>query len=337
MRLSNADFDLIMRDYDSRQYRSNSLFLEKKKTLYKAIPELQLLDETLLKESASLAKKAAFLSDEEFSASLNRLTEQKKEGEKTRLRLMREGGFAPDYLTDIYECSLCSDTGFVFGEKCRCFHETATKLLKSREMLSRLPENAKFVHFKADYYEDNDYYEETGKNSRENALLALKKAKDYVEHFSSSSSNLIIYGNTGTGKSFLAGCIANALTEKSYSVAFVTAFQFYELLEKYSFQREEKSFSLAEDGVHYMMEADLLVLDDIGTEQDNRFTRTKLYEFINEKLLKEKPVILTTNLEPQGINEVYGERLLSRLIGNYDFIKLTGKDIRLKKKAESLD
>lgn len=337
MRLSNTDYERIMRDYDSKQYRSNALFLEKKERLYNSIPELKTLEEELATSFAESAKQSIFLPVSDFEKLSLELSEKRAKLQEERLALMEKHGFPPDYLEDIFSCSTCKDTGYVGGLKCHCFESIARKLLKNREFLSKLPENSRFNLFREDYYQETDYYEETGKNSRENALASLEIAKEFTEHFASSSDNLLIYGNTGTGKTFLAGCIANELADEGFSVSFITAFHFYGLLEKYHFHKSDKDYFETDDSVEYILNSDLLVLDDIGTEFVNQFTLTKLYEFINERLLKAKSTIITTNFDPQTIKKNYGERILSRLAGNYNFIKLTGEDIRMLKGSKDLD
>lgn len=337
MKLSNSDYELIMRDYDSKQYKSNTLLLERKAKLYETVPEIKEIENELASESAALAKKSASLTNEEFKELARLLTEKKERAQTEKQRLMEENGFPTDYLTDIFECPSCKDTGYADGKKCHCFEKKARLLLKNRELLSKLPSNARFSLFREDYYSADDVSEETGKTSRDNALAALSLAKDFVSRFGEEKENMLIFGNTGTGKTFLASCIANEIAEAGHSVSFVTAFQFFGLLEKLAFHKSDTDYSKVEDSVHFLLSSDLLVLDDIGTEIINSFTLTKLYEFINDRILNGKSTLITTNFDPQTINKVYGERILSRLAGNYSFIKLTGSDIRLMKGSKDLD
>lgn len=328
MQLSNSDYNRVMRDYDSKQYKSNLLYLERKRKLYESIPELKLLDEEITTSFATLAKDAIRLSSEDFSLQTKLLSKKKKEIRDKKLSLMKKHGFAFDYLTDIYECPDCKDTGFIDSQKCHCFNRTTESLFKNREVLTKLPENAKFSLFNENYYSKDDFHPETGKSSRDNALQALKQAKDFVKNFNLSPLNMLIYGNTGTGKTFLAGCIANELITEGTSVSFVTAFQFYNLFETVRFKKAEQDDLKAEDSIRTMMQSDLLVLDDIGTEVVNNFTLTKLYEVINDRLTDKKSTIITTNFDLTTIKKVYSERILSRLVGHYQFTKLTGNDIR---------
>lgn len=335
MKQIDADYDIILQDYDKKQYKSNQLQTERKKELYEKIPTLKEIDDEIVSISANIAR-LAVLGAEEEPSHLPSFIEKKKQLLSKKEALFLENGYPVNYLSNTYECNLCKDTGYVLGKKCHCFERALLSLQKQRDLTSVIPKEARFIAFRSDFYSDSPLPEEE-RTPRENALNALSFSENYVKNFKSQTENILFLGNTGTGKTFLSACIANALVEKGYSVYFVTAFRFFSVLEKYAFNRGSSDSTSPEETIDYMLRCDLLVLDDIGTEIINTFTLTKLYEFINERLTGGKATIITTNHTIFNIHKFYGERIFSRLIGNYNLIKLIGEDIRLLKGKSDLD
>ena len=88
------------------------------------------------------------------------------------------------------------------------------------------------------------------------------------------------------------------------------------------------------DGIteELIFDCDLLIIDDVGTEITNAFVASQLFLCVSERILRKHSTILSTNLTLQQFKDVYSERTFSRIAGNYRFLKLTGKDIRIQKK-----
>lgn len=334
MKPIDTDYDIILQDYDKKQYRSNQLQIERKKELYEKIPTLKKIEEDIVTISAKIARIAVL--GEENEASLFDFLSEKKRLLSEKEALFLKNGYPPDYLSNTYECNTCKDTGYVLGKRCHCFEKALRELQKQRDFNSAIPKNAHFEAFQVNLYH-NELLPNEEKTPRENALNALIFSKKYVEDFDLHPENILLFGNTGTGKTFLSACIANSLADKGYSVYFVTAFRFFSVLEKYAFNRGSFDLTSPEETIEYMLNCDLLVLDDVGTEVINSFTSAKLYEFINERLTSGKATIITTNHDLLNIHHLYGERIFSRLIGSYNLLKLTGDDIRLMKGKTDLD
>ena len=85
----------------------------------------------------------------------------------------------------------------------------------------------------------------------------------------------------------------------------------------------------------YLLECDMLIIDDLGTEMTNDFVRGQLFLLINERNLQNKGTFISTNLDLEKLNQIYGERNFSRLSGNYQMFKLLGRDIRIAKKFQN--
>ena len=140
--------------------------------------------------------------------------------------------------------------------------------------------------------------------------------------------NLLFYGDTGVGKTFLSNCVAKELLDQGYSVIYFTAFQFFDILSKGVFQKDTDAIAAHQN----IYDCDLLIIDDLGTEFANAFTSSQLFLCVNERILRNKSTIISTNLNMSDLAEMYSERVPSRITSNYTVIKLFGDDIRILKR-----
>ena len=128
------------------------------------------------------------------------------------------------------------------------------------------------------------------------------------------------------GKTFLSHCIAQELLDTAHCVMYFSAFDLFDLLADSKFSREKN------EGAEFILDSDLLIIDDLGTELTNSFVSSQLFLCINERIMRRKSTIISTNLSLESLVEIYSERTFSRITSNYTMLKLTGDDIRIKKK-----
>lgn len=294
--------------------------------VYALIPELKDIDDEVV-TCAMQSAKLMLMGDNKSLSKLKKLTDQ---AATRRIKLLEEHGFPKDYLTLKYRCPDCKDTGFINNEKCHCFKQAIVDILYSQSNIKNAIEKENFSTFSYDFYSD-DYVEPTTKlTPRENIRRVVNVCKDFIENFGTKHENLLLYGNTGVGKTFLANCIAKELLDRSNTVIYLTAFQLFDILEKNKFGKDEENFE-SQNQFDYILDCDLLIIDDLGTELNNSFVNVQLYLCINERLLRNKSTIISTNLSLDNINTIYSERVFSRIASNYSLLKIVGEDIRLKK------
>ena len=190
-----------------------------------------------------------------------------------------------------------------------------------------------FSTFSLDYYSPGHIDPKTGRSSRDAIAAALKACHDFVDNFASGSDNLLLYGDIGVGKTFLSHCIAKELLEKSYSVIYFSASRLFEFLAKDIFGKKDPS---KEDARSHIYNCDLLIVDDLGSELPNTFTVSQFFMVLNERILRRKPMIMSTNLTLEKIKGLYSERIFSRISSSFTMLRLTGDDIRIQKKLLSL-
>ena len=192
---------------------------------------------------------------------------------------------------------------------------------------SSLISKENFDAFDLDVYDD-DYFEEGSEvSARANAEIALEKATNFVHNFKQKGGNLLLLGKTGCGKTFMSNCIAKSLLDQGVSVIYFTSSELFRVFEEQTFK---KNANVAELHDH-IFDCDLLIIDDLGTEFQNSFTTARLFQCLNERLLRNKSTIISTNLMLEDLRDTYSERITSRVFSNYEVIKLIGNDIRIKK------
>ena len=235
--------------------------------------------------------------------------------------LLLANGYPEDFLSPIYDCPDCKDTGFVNGEKCHCLQSRIINILYSKSNLQKVLRAENFSVLSYDYYKGEDL---------QNFKKAVENSLSFVRNFDTEYQNLLFYGSVGTGKTFLSNCIAYELLQHGYSVIYFSASGLFEMLSKQSFSSSEKEvlYKTQED----LYNCDLVIIDDLGTELTNAFTNTHLFSILNERSLRKKPVIISTNLSLEGLKERYSERNFYRVTNAFTFRKLSGSDIRMRKK-----
>lgn len=324
MALQNYQYDAIMREYSQRQLSDRHALEGRRHKAYEAIPRLAEIDSEEASLSASRVR--SLLCGQ--SSSLGDLKEQIDQLSRERASLLCANGFPSDHLEMHYVCPHCQDTGYVDGKKCSCFKQIEIDLLYNQSNIRDILEKENFVHFSFEWYSDTIRNKTTGLSARETARIAYDTAQEFVRNFDSCFQNLFLYGSTGVGKTFLSNCIAGELLKSSHSVLYFSAFDLFDCLAQETFSHREESFG----SVNPVFDCDLLIIDDLGTELNNSFVSSQLFLCVNERILRKKPTIISTNLTLEEFSNAYSERTMSRITSNYQLLKLIGKDIRIEKK-----
>ena len=321
--LQNYQYDTIMREYSRRQAQSRYELEQRRNAAYAEIPRLREIDQEVASLSASKAR--ALLSGgapglEDLKSDIARLSRE-------RIQLLTSNDYPEDYLEPQYVCPLCQDTGYINSRKCTCFKKAEIELLYAQSNLKEIVEKENFDHFSFEYYSDTMKNDATGLSARETALRAYNTARNFVRDFDSRFQNLFFYGNTGVGKTFLSHCIAGELLKTAHCVLYFSAFDLFDLLAQSTFSR--KADNTIEES--FIFDCDLLIIDDLGTELTNSFVSSQLFLCINERIMRQKSTIISTNMKLEDFSDTYSERTFSRIASNYQMIKLIGKDIRIEK------
>lgn len=308
-----------MRAYDERQLAHQR---ERNARLYEvreALPEYEALER---EESALFLQKADCLLDGQ-SEDARRISEDIALIRAKKANLLSRAGYPADYLSMQYTCPLCKDTGYTDGVKCACFRQASVSLLYEQSGIRELLKQDNFDTLSYEYYKGEDL------TRFQNAVTTCK---NFIRNFNSDYHNLFFYGTVGTGKSFLSGCVAKELIEKGNLVIYFSATRLFNELSRCAFQRENRGElnSFLDD----LFECDLLIIDDLGTELTNSFVASQLFSCLNERHIRKKATVISTNLSLQELSDRYSERIFSRITSSYEICKLSGPDIRMYKKRQ---
>ncbi len=327
--MSQSITDKIVAEYESIRSRENMLRKKRVEEAHAMCPEL----EEIRKEIAATGYQHAL----ELSKNPHKEDEIRKKLlveieklEERRSKLLLENNIPLDYDKVHYECSACMDTGFVENKKCKCYKTKLTKYSYERSNLSGHMQDISFDKFDFKYFPDTP--EKDGISPLERIKKIYTEAKQMSENFDDYKRSFLYFGDTGSGKTFLAGCIANSLIEQGYSVLYITAGKLFELMENKKYAR---SRDISDDElIDTAYSCDLLVLDDLGAEFPSKLRQAFAYDILNERLLAGRKMVINTNLSLDELSREYSQRFVSRLFEHFYAMRFVVKDIRKQKMYE---
>lgn len=326
MPLSNTQYDTIIREYNAKQIRNQHMADDRMREVYGKDQRLKAIDDNI--SSCSLAQARKLLNGD--VTALSKLRSQLTEFRQQRLSILKELGYSEQYFEPSYECPDCKDTGYIGNQRCHCFKQRAIDLVYTQSNIRSILKTENFNTFRYDYYSETEVNPTTGLTSLETMQNAVKECRKFINEFDSVFSNLFFYGDTGVGKTFLSNCIAKELLDTGHSVIYFTAFQIFDVFEQNTFHKSTTENIIAAH--QNIFDCDLLIIDDLGTEMPNSFTVSQLFLCLNERILRRKSTIISTNLTLNKVAEIYSERTFSRISSSYVILKLFGDDIRIQKK-----
>ena len=326
MALSNSQYDAIMREYGRQQIENHHKLEERRKEIYVRLPVVRQLEAEIAERSVACAKKLL----EGDKGVLDRLKEDLRDLREQKALIIRAAGYPDDYLELHYRCPDCRDTGLVDGRKCHCFLQAQMKLLHAQSNLEDVLERENFKALSYEYYDDTEILPQLGITNAAYMRRVVAGCKEFVRVFDKKHDNLLFTGSTGVGKTFLTNCIARELMDDFHSVIYLTASDLFDV-----FSRNKFDYDNAEDMkdmYRFILDCDLLIIDDLGTELNNSFTSSQLFYCINERMNMSRSTIISTNLTLARLRDSYTDRVTSRIMSGYRIIPLYGGDIRLLKK-----
>ena len=317
MALTAEQFHEIQEILSERRFRAEKEALEKQREVLEKVSGYADLDEKLRTLSISVMEKA-HAGDAEAIRALRPAIKKIREEKRV---LLERAGYSPEDLEAHYSCTLCRDSGIFEGKKCRCFMKLQGEILYKQSKMGEILERENFSRFQLERFDNTERKAQTGnKTVRE----YMKDIRDYFygycQNYPENQGNFIFTGGTGTGKTFFLHCIAKALLDRGVSVLYFTAEGLFNHFSR-----------LMREGIEdeFVEEVDVLLLDDLGTEFSNSFTASRFFNLLNQRILTRKTMMISTNLNFKDLRELYSDRVVSRMMSDYEIIPLYGRDLRL--------
>ncbi len=325
MRTRNELYQAALRTVSARRQRAKAAAQDARTQAEAAVPELRAAEDALRACGVRCALAGARGAGRAEAAAALAEARQKRDA------LLAASGRSPQALEPKFTCPLCQDTGVAQGKTCQCVRREMQRLRREEiEAMSSLSVT-RFDTMKLDYY-PNTRDPQTGRSVRQYMAELLADLQDYAAAFDLDSENLMLTGNAGLGKTHAALAVAGAALDKGYDVIYISSPDFFSRVETLHFGSDpagEKDALL-----ETVTGADLLILDDLGTEFNSSFVISTLYSLLNDRLGRRRPTILTTNITDGALLEkLYTEKVASRISAFVPY-RFLGDDIRLKKAME---
>ncbi len=297
--------------------------------IYERLPRAKELEKQI-SSSAVLAARAV-LGGKDVKAEMENLRDKNLALQNELKSLLIENGYPEDVFEPDYRCKKCGDTGYYENDGrtlvCSCLKQALVSCA-CEELNRTAPLSlSTFDSFVLDYY-DKRVDPSFGISPYNQISKILNYCKAYAENFNKNSESIFMKGATGLGKTHLSLAIANEVIKKGYGVIYVSAPSLMQQLEKQFFSKTIESDSISD----MLLECDLLIIDDLGTEFHGQFSVSQMYNIFNSRMLSNKPLIINTNLTMHELEKIYTERFVSRISGNAQKLDFIGKDIRVRKK-----
>ena len=329
--MSNPNLKILLKEYEQKRLQAE-LDLEKKlHDFYIKNPAILNINDKINRLSIEISKTILLNKNSEKLEKLNiQLENLKKEKQDLLNKLsIKDDFFLPDYF-----CKSCNDTGYLISDNrvmCTCLKQKLLDIQYNKSNISSL-EQENFDNFNIDLFSDER--DEKKYNSNISPKENLEKIKEISLNFTQNfddpqEKNLLFTGNTGLGKTYLTNCIANELLKQGKTVLYQTAPVMLDTILDYRFGKNN------EFNYNDLLNVDLLIIDDLGTESSNNMKFSELFNILNTRLLNQNhhvtKTIISTNLSLNNLFKTYDERIFSRLVGYYNICRFFGEDLRYKK------
>lgn len=320
MGYNKDNFKRIRDEYATKHLIAESAARVRVSEIHAILPEVAEIDRALAKTGLSLMG-ASLLPVKEREAEFARIKEQNLALNQERNDILVAAGYPADYTDVKYDCPKCGDSGYVGIEMCECMRNALIMAGFESSGISRLLNTQTFDNFSLDYYKQDA-------NTYAKMERVLSVMKGYADTFPpEGSQNLALFGGTGLGKTHLSSAVARKVIEKGYDVLYVTAIELVSAFEAEQFDKVAAHGELTDK----FLECDLLIIDDLGTELGGQFTVSTLYNVLNIRINKKMPTIISTNCNQQDLLKKYGERISSRIFGEFRPLMFAGTDVRMQK------
>ncbi|MBQ7316159.1 MAG: ATP-binding protein [Clostridia bacterium] len=320
MGYNQENYRRIRAEYENKYRIAREEADARREEVYLAIPELKETDREMGHMGLRIMR-AAYSGEPE--AAIAELKAQNLALREKRRGILLSHGYPGDYTEIRYECPLCADSGFVDFKMCSCMKKKIIEAGYESSGMAELLRTQSFENFSLDFYKEDP-------SALRRMMQILSKMRQYAESFETEKAeNLVLFGDTGLGKTHLSSAVARILLDRGFDVYYTGAVN---MLSDFEYQRFGNSMmGETGDSTSRYFSCDLLIIDDLGTEVSNQFTTSVLYNVINTRLNRKKATIISSNLTQADFRKRYWDRITSRVLGEYTVLPFLGTDVRAQK------
>jgi len=337
-KMNTSIHNAIKSEYERRQKEAYDNLMFRKKKAYAEIAGLEAIEDEIHRTGLRY-NKMILLGKTQADDAVSELLSQIDSLKRKKIQLLVENGYPEDYLEIKYSCPKCKDTGYIEGGsgavKCSCYKQQLINQLYSYSNL-KLTERENFSTFNENLYSDKVDKAKygIGISPRENILRIKERCLKFIENFDSpDEKNLFFSGPTGVGKTFMSNCIAMELMKRGKTVLYQTAPIIFNIINEYKV-RAFNDDDFQDESYKSIFDAELLIIDDLGTETQSAARYAELLTILNVRQMNnlQRPckIIISTNIGPKKLYEIYTERVASRIIGCFEGLMFVGDDLRKK-------
>ena len=333
--MADKNLENLLSEYEQKRRKAQMDAESRITDLYKHFSNLEKIDDEINKYAISKSK--SILKGKNDLQEYDKLIENLK---KKKQKFLKDNNINIDLFKPNYECKACNDTGYIQDENnksvmCHCLKQRLLNLSYNKSNLSDI-KNENFDNFNLNLFSDevNVKKYKIKCSPRQNIINIKNASQNFIDNFESlGEKNLFFCGNTGLGKTYMSNAIANEVLKKGKTVLYQTAPVLLETIIDNKFNKYKNQNS--DEFYKNVLNVDLLIIDDLGTENINSMTVSELFTIINTRILnlnnKPTKTIISTNLSIEQIFKMYEERIGSRIAGYYNIYQFVGEDLRLKR------
>ena len=333
--MTDKNLENLLSEYEQKRRKAQMDAELKIKQLYEQFPNLEKIDDEINKYAISKSK--SILKGNSNFLEYDNLIENLK---NKKTEFLKKNNINTDLFKPDYECKICNDTGYIQDQNnksimCHCLKQRLLNLSYNKSNLSDI-KNENFDNFNLNLFSDeiNLKKYKIKCSPRQNIINIKNACENFIDNFDDlDEKNLFFCGNTGLGKTYMSNAIANEILKNGKTVLYQTAPVLLETVIDNKFNKYKNQNS--DEFYKNVLTVDLLIIDDLGTENINSMTVSELFTIINTRILnlnnKPTKTIISTNLSIEQIFKMYEERIGSRIAGYYNIYQFVGEDLRLKR------
>lgn len=318
----------VKREYDAKRLNHLNELDRRREEVYQKCPQIREIEEEIERNGMRLTQ-MAIRGNGDVEREIEAMARQNAMLVEQKKRLLRTCGYAEDYMTNAWDCPDCEDKGEKDFAFCHCFQKRMLEKTYERSNMAQMLREQSFDRVRLDYYSDRAEDGEEGVSPRVQMKHIVSRCYRFANGFGKEAQqNLFMFGPTGQGKTFLSSCIAKTVMDQGYSVMYQTAGTLFSLIADSKFSSYDAPIK---NEVENLYQCDLLIVDDVGTELITQYTVSAFFELLNSRIVSGKKMVLNSNLSLKELQDIYSQRIASR-IAEFEILRFIGKDdIRLMK------